>query len=577
VKDASLHLVESLDDAQDFLRWLSQNRRSILAVDTETTGLNPYSDELRLVQFGDSETSYAVGAREWWQVISDALARYEHPIVFHNAKFDLHFLENAGHPIPAPHNTHDTMLMDHVSYPIRSHALKRMSYQRYGPQATVGERMLNDRYKETKTDWRTIPITDEAYWGYACMDTVLTARIADDLRTDLRSRGLWEPYEREMAVESLAYRMERNGIHIDTDYTQSLYDLWEEELICLQLQLDAYGISKPNAKRQIVQALQTAEGWDPEEFTETGEPKLDKQIMAGIDSEILPHVMRFKRLTKWRSSYLEHFLENPIQHPNIRTMGARTGRMSITEPALQTLPAENSEIRNCIIPKDGYKIHAIDYDQQELRVMAHHSGDPGMQELFRESKDPHSYFTSVIYGMPYDEARTHPKRKLSKNTVFARMYGAGAERIALTAGVHPHEIVEFMNIFDVNFPYVKRFMKDLEEKGRQRALNEGEPYIKTVGGRWLNTEVDKLYKLTNCQIQGDCADVLKMKALDLHRAGFTDNMLVFVHDEILFQFPEGDTEGPEEAARIMYDDQLFTTPLTVSHNGPADRWGDFYE
>jgi DNA polymerase-1 len=571
-------LVETLDEAREFLDWLASLPEGVqLAIDTETIGLNWWEPNfVRLVQFGTRDRAYCLGAREWWQVIYDALARVRDrgiPVVFHNCKFDMHALEVSGWPVPEWPYVGDTMIMDHLCYPIRSHALKQMGRRVYGKWATVGQQMLDAYHTENGTDWATVPVGVKAYWAYGGLDTVLTARFAESLWHELMLAGRLSAYMREMAVSAITYRMESRGLPVDLAYTSQLKEKWEVEMTELKLQLDVWGVKNPSSAADLIDALQRKEGWEPTEFTDKGAVKTSKSVLSKLDSQIVPLVLRYKRLQKWTSAYLDHFLESGgLTHPEIKTMGARTGRMSITRPAMQTLPSDDPTIRRCILPPAGARLWATDYDAQELRLMAHFSQDPGLLSLFESGQDPHKLVASAVYGVPVSEVEDW-QRKRSKNVAFARAYGAREPKIAETAGLSIEEVTYFTTMYDLNYPGVSKFMDETINEGRLRAMNEGEPYITTAGGRWVNTEPDKLYTLVNYLIQGSGADLLKMKIVELDKAGLADNVMLPVHDELLFQFPEGEADAPYEAARIMEEHEMFSLPLTCHTSGPLEAWG----
>ncbi len=162
------------------------------------------------------------------------------------------------------------------------------------------------------------------------------------------------------------------------------------------------------------------------------------------------------------------------------------------------------------------------------------------------------------------------------NTNFSRIYGAGPQKIADTAGVPISEIKTYMTAFDRRFPGVTEFIKAVQRQGAIRLNNEGEPYVMTTGGRRLPCDPEKVYVLVNYLIQGSCADLFKDAIVRLDKAGFGDNILMPVHDELLFQFPEGETDGPREAADLMADLDTYAVPFTVGSDGPLKRWGDKY-
>lgn len=577
LSSVQLHTVETVAEAQEFLRWLDQ-RRPVLAVDTETTGLKWWTPNfLRLIQFGDTETGWTISARRWLGVAEEALRRYDGPVVFHNASFDLHSLAVSGLPIPS--RVHDTKIMHHLLRNDANHSLKPISEARWGPAATIGQKLLDAGKAKHGWDWATVPEDFPPYGVYAAMDTVLTARLAEELWPQVPA----EQYEMEMAVQLLMHQAETRGMRIDPTYTELLREQWVEEAAGLRAELREYGLENPSSGKQLSTFLSDSCGWEPEDWTDTGQPKLDKVVLAelmtrsGLTADVAERVVRYKRLVKWVGTYLDTFLSDRDStdhlHASINTMGARTGRMSISGPPLQQLP-RGPEVRRCVVPEEGEKLYGIDYDAQELRVFAHYAGELGLIHAINEGLDMHSYAASMAYRMPIEDV-PKPFRQIAKNVQYSRIYGAGPAKMAATAGVPEAEIVHFINAYDAAFPDVDRFMRQVEGVARQRLAQEGRAYVTTWGGRVVGVEPDKTYALVNYLVQGTCADLLKRKLLTLQAAGLAEHIVIPVHDEVLFSLPD-DPDG-EAAARdatsILLETDAFTVPLTVEANGPADSWG----
>lgn len=578
MKGASLTLVQSVDDAQRLLSWLGE-RREVLGMDTETEGLRLYGgDRLRMFQVGDTETGWAVDVRDWRGLVGEVLQRYDRPIAFHNAKFDLHALEIEGLPTPGAHLVHDTMLMDHILDPARAHGLKPVG-ERYWPGSSAGGYQLSEDMRKGKWDWKTVPTDLLSYWSYSAWDTVLTARIFEKHWPDLNSRGLVEPYEIELAVQDVCRRMERKGLPIDSAYAHNLLDEWVRELEDIKIKLDALQVANPNSNRQVVQALQIVNKWNPVELTPTGEAKLDEPVLSGIDSEIATLVLRHRRLTKWKKAYLEAFIQDRDSsgrvHASIRTLGARTGRMSITDPPLQTLP-RGPIIRHCVQAPEGFRIWACDYDTMEMRVFAHYAQEPDLLAAIADGVDLHTYAAQQVYRDSSIQ-KSDPRRQLAKNVGFALIYGAGAAKIAITAGVPEGEARSFVGDYKARFSGVDRFMQSVDNTVTSRLAGNGRAWVTSWGGRPLTLDPKRLYSGVNYLIQGSCADLMKRKLVALDCAGFGDNLLLPVHDEFIFEFPEGETEGPREASKIMEDFHSFSAPLTTELSGPYNTWGEKYE
>lgn len=571
-------LVETVEEAQGFLRWLSE-RRPVLAIDTETSGLDLYTrDYLRVVQFGDAQSGWVIPYDEWRGVIRQALSSYEGAIVGHNWNFDRAALEMAGLPKMPVHRTHDTMTMSHVLNPARSHGLKQ-SADRYWPGASAAQWDLKEAFRINKWDWRTIPVDNKAYWTYAASDVVWTTRLAEKWWPEIQAKGYTEAYQRELAINDIAYRMQKRGMLIDADYTSDLLDQWLIEMEEVRVSLDQLGVANPSAGQQVAMALQLTEDWEPDAWTETGLPKVDEKVLLGIDSEISRKVLRYRRLRKWTKAYLSKFLQerdaNGLVHPNLNPLRARTGRWSITNPPLQTLP-RGHDIRDCVVAPEGKRLVMVDYSGMEMVGLAHYSQDPGLLAAIRAGEDLHTYVAREVYQDP-TLTKADDRRNLAKNAQFCRCYGGGDQKVADTAGVELAVAQDFNRIYDVRFPGVRTLADAIDAVGRQRLAEEGTAWIKTIGGRRLPCEEDKIYVLLNYLIQGGMADVFKMKLIELDAAGFGDAMMLPVHDEVIFQFDTSSAEADGRAAlEIMEDATLLSAPLTCEMSGPYDRWGSKY-
>lgn len=579
-----LHYVDSPAQAERFLSWLGE-RRPVLAIDTETTGLEWWTPHFtRMVQFGDGQEGWALSVRDWRGVIAEALRRlreWRQPTAWHNVKFDYHALEVEGLALPDKRHAHDTYVMDHLLDPPASHRLKDILQRSYGDIATVGDRMLKLAFAEHKWSWATVPPELPAYWAYAAMDTVLTARLAEMRWPKVQA---YRPsYEREMAAMWIMYDCESRGMRVDPTYAEMLMNQWLLQAAGLTESLQADGIKNPNSNKQITQVLEAA-GWEPDEYTPSGNPKLDKAVLAELrrvfPGDIADRLLTLRRLLKWSKAYLEPFAKSGGRvHPSIRTLGARTGRESISGPPLQQLPAKGAGgkwIRTAVLPEEGHALYAIDYDGQELRYFAHVSGSQSMIRAFNEGLDPHNYAASLGLNKPIDQV-TKDERAPFKNFRYGRLYGAGLEKLAVTSGTTVAVMEDVARAMDTAFPEEKPFARQLEQVAKERWADEGVPYVMSLGGRRIVGEGDKLYALLNYLIQGSCADLLKEKKIALAAAGLAEYIVIPVHDELLFSFPKAEGEEmAREAAGIMEELERFKVPMTVDVTGPLDNWGEKY-
>ena len=577
IPDIELEYCAHTSDVYRFFDWLHEQVRTHtpVAVDTETTGLD-WSEPhfVRLVQFGTPTGGWAVPMHQWPVVAYDALdtlKAHDVPVIMHNAKFDMHALASAGLPVPSV--IHDTMILHHLAASHERHGLKDICRRAFGPWAVAGQDALKREMRRNGWDWGTVPVDLPEYWAYGVLDTCLTAQLFQSLPAG------GEAYEREMRYQRIMFRAERRGMRIDVDYAEALRSDWADEIDLLRKELSRHGIENPNSNR-LVEAALVDLGWMPSERTPTGQAKLDGPVLrrlvefGGPEGHIAETLIRYKRLVKWTAAYLDPFcVSGGRVHPSINTMAARTGRSSITNPPLQTLP-HTPDIRRAVIPDDGCSLYAIDYAGQEARIFASYAGEDAMiREFVEGGGDMHALVASLVYGPEF----TPQQRTIAKTVNFAMLYGAGPTKIAQSAGVHVNEIKRFLATYDRAFPKVARFMREVQESVVERAA-EGQGYVHTRGGRRVVVDADKPYTGVNYLIQGSGADVLKEAVVRLDNAGLADYIVVPVHDELVFQFPQAEAEPlAAEAADIMTNRDWFAVPLTTDTKGPLSSWGQAYE
>jgi DNA polymerase-1 len=262
-------------------------------------------------------------------------------------------------------------------------------------------------------------------------------------------------------------------------------------------------------------------------------------------------------------------------------MGARTGRMSIQNPALQTLPKGDDVVRRAFLPKDDdHVIITSDLDQVEFRMFASLSKDANLISLFHNAdatgSDPFTEIGREIYQDPSMQ-KSDKRRALIKGVVYGRLYGAGVSKQALTAGVPEEQMRSVSNAFDRRFPGMQVFQKDVEALGMRHLHLEGQGYVNTWTGRRLPCDEDRVYTLVNYMIQGGAAEVFKSNLVKLDQADLTELLIVPVHDEIVLNAPRGQAE---EIQRIVKECMTTTdgweVQLTADVDGPLENWGAKY-
>jgi len=603
LSQANLNLIETVEEANQFVSWIGQRRpENMISIDIETgehpgrdtkDALSPWKGKIRTVQVGDGETGWCMDWSRWSGAFYQAVVPYNGPIVFHNVAFEAKwFAMQSDWDFPW-HQAHDTMIMSQVISPNRAtHGLKPLTAALVDTKAAALQELLEQEKSDNGWTWGTIPINHPRYWQYGALDTVITTRLALDHFWDLvKPGGMYnKTYELEMGTRRVATAMEVNGARINLDYTAEKYN----ELVSYTESLKAWGMERFDASiTSNIQMVRLFESMGAE-FTELtksgGKSVADQQLQIFLRDgnpavkELTQAILNQRKSDKLAGSYFLNFQHNQLDgvlHPDIKTMAARTGRMSIVNPALQTLPSGDAVVRRAFIPREEDQvIISSDLDQVEFRLTACFSEDEALIKLFHEADaGGGDVFTSIMRQVYRDETlqKADARRKLIKGVVYGKLYGAGVEKMALTAGVDEGQMGAVVHAFDDSYPGIKRFQKRVEWEGAQHLAQEGVAYVETLTGRRLPADSDRIYSLTNYKIQGTAAEVFKQNLLKIDAQGLTEFMVVPVHDEIVMSVPEKDVEEIKQTVKeAMTTREGWAIPLTADVEGGFKNWGDKY-
>ena len=602
LSNVQLHLVDSTQKATEFLEWLSERRpHNALAIDTETGEIpgnprehafSPWHGQLRLVQVGDGKQGWSIPWDEWKGVFYEAMDKFDGPIICHNIAFEARwFAVQSRWDLPW-HRAHDTMIMAHVIDPLGSGALKQLAALNIDSRAVALQGTLDTELAKNGWTWGSVPINFQPYWSYGALDTVLTARLWEQFYEKCGPDGPYtKPYELEMATRKIVTRMELNGARVDLDYSKRKFDeLTNYAESVKSWAQQKYGGVSITSNQQLVRLFESL-GAEITEFTPTGQKsctkdQLKKLVIGGNEEvkSLADVVLKQRKADKLANTYFSNFLTESIDgvvHPSVRTLGARTSRMSITAPALQTLPKGDDVVRRAFIPKDeNHVIVTSDLDQVEFRMFASLSEDPNLIGMFHladsTGSDPFTEIGRDVYNDP-TMAKSDKRRGLIKSMVYGRLYGAGVAKQALTAGVHESQMKQVSDAFDMRYPGMSYFQRQIEDIGMRRFKNEGQGYIYTWTGRRLPCDDNRVYTLVNYLIQGGAAEVFKSNLVKLDQADLTELLIVPVHDEIVLNTPRKDAKEIKQLVKqCMTTSDGWAVPLTADVDGPLENWGQKY-
>ncbi|MBA9050805.1 MULTISPECIES: DNA polymerase [Streptomyces] len=599
----AVNVPETLEDLDLFRNWVRDNVNRPVAVDSETTGLDIYSDAFRLrtVQFGDRFTAWVIHYERgghFAQAARWALGILTR-VMIHNAAYDWLVLDrHAGIPIEelAP-RTKDTQILAKLIDPRQVHeggigaALKPLSARFIDPDAPDTQEGLTAVFRSLKltkaTGWAGIPLDHPTYNLYAGLDVLLTARLFPILWEELQRldvRQMLIDYEHE--ISRICAVMMRTGLVLDQDYCRTLDDELSHEAETFSRRALRYGVENVNSNAQIVDAL-TGMGETLTERTDSGNTKVDKAVLLGLadldlhswdrlyvrePNPLADAVVRAKRAGKWRKAYVQTFLETVDSsgrvHPNIQTLAARTGRMSVTRPALQTLPSSDKMIRRALLADEGHVMVSCDFDAVEMRVLAALADVKRMKEAIQRGDDLHDFTASLVYG----EGFTPKHRKICKGVGFGKVYGGGAQTISRQTGAGLAEVQNAIATYDRVYPEIKRF-----GARHQRLARENRMVTITLTGRHLPLDRERAYAVTNYQVQSAARDVLGQAMIECEAAGLLPYLRLPVHDELIGSFPKADAADMMRELERCMTMTLGGVPITAGADTKGLRsWGSLY-
>jgi len=571
------------EDVQPYLEWLTDVLTSgqDIGIDTETRSIDETWTHTgrghgRLYQIGTANEAWAIDFQDWHGLVADTqrlVNGSDCRVWGANYAYDQSVFHREGVPLTPWTHVEDVVIAHRLArFDHYTHRLKPAAAAELGDWATVGEEELKRVMAENNWDWGTIPTDTFEYWAYGCMDTCLPVQLGQKIEPDLPQ---W--YEVEMEYQRLAFNMTRRGVLLDPDAVQKAHDHWTSELERHGAILADLGFDKP-ASAKVVMNVFSELGHVPEEFSEkTGDPTYRKQIlqaMVGLGGKVAQaaeHLLTWRSVNAWRNNYGRKLLRYADSsgriHPVINTMQARTGRSSITEPPLQTIPHE-ALTRDMFRAEPGHALIAIDYMGQEVRIQAGLSLDPAMLEFFDKGEQKFHAYVSDMIGIPYEAAKT---------IVYARSYGASAATMARTAGCSVPQMESYLAAMDTTFARANQWREEVTALAELRTQEDGYPWVELPYGRKARLDNGREFtQATNTNIQGHGSDVLKLAMCRMAQAGLDEYFVLPMHDEVLMSVPKAEAEEAARLASQLMEDELLPVRLTTEASPPLERWGDKY-
>ncbi|MCO5134442.1 MAG: DNA polymerase I [Phyllobacteriaceae bacterium] len=575
-----LSAYETVRTMEALNRWIEAARDGgILAVDTETTSLDPMQAELVGISLAtapgkacyiplahtDGTGDLLGGGRSADQLEETDVLRLLKPVfedpsilkIGQNMKYDwLIFAERNIELAPFD----DTMLLSYVlDVGLGGHGMDELSKRWLGHEC-ISYKSLTGAGK-SKITFEQVDIAKAT--EYAAEDADVTYRLWQVLKPRLAAESLASVYERlERPLADVLAKMEQRGISVDRQILSRLSG--ELGQAAARVEQEVYELAGENfnigSPKQLGDILFGKLNLPGASKTKTGQWSTSAQVLDDLAAEghELPRkIVGWRQLTKLKSTYTDALpgYINPRTgrvHTSYAMASTSTGRLSSSEPNLQNIPIRTEEgrrIRTAFVAEKGNKLVSADYSQIELRVLAHIADIPQLRQAFADGLDIHAMTASEMFGVPV-EGMDPMIRRRAKAINFGIIYGISAFGLANQLGIERSEASDYIKKYFERFPGIRDYMEETKRVCRERG------YVETIFGRRAHYPEIKASNpqmrafneraAINAPIQGSAADIIRraMIRMDsaIEKAGLSARMLLQVHDELIFEMPEGEVD-----------------------------------
>jgi len=412
-----------------------------------------------------------------------------------------------------------------------------------------------------------------------------TLDLARVLRPEIEREGLKDLYEQiELPLSVVLADLEFVGVRIDPAILARMSTEFEQELAELTKEIhhlagEAFDIESPRQLGNILfEKLKLPGG---RRLKKSGQYSTEASVLEVLAErhELPRKILDYRTRAKLKSTYVDALPKsiNPQTgrlHTSFNQAGARTGRLSSSNPNLQNIPVGDEfglRIRSAFVADPGWQLISADYSQIELRVLAHMSGDPVLIEAFRRDEDIHSRTAQEIFGV-LPALQTHEHRRMAKAINYGVIYGLSSFGLAARTGSSKSEAQQYIDAYFRRYAKVQEFLDGVIEQarstGRVRTLFGRLRPIPEINSRDVMTRNRAEREAMNTPLQGTAADLLKLAMVKAHtrlqRERLQTRMILTVHDELVFEAPGAEVETAKVIVREEMENVYpMKTPLRV--------------
>lgn len=497
----------------------------------------------------------------------------------------------ARHGVDLSGVTFDTQLASFLVEPTKiiPHRIEQVAREYLHRALAVEKAVLGSGKKQKR--FAELALTELV--PYACHHAAAVAEMWPKIEERLKS----EEQEKNLREESLPLarvlgQMQLEGIRVDKEDLGRMGVEFEERKVEVEARIYELAGHEFNigSTKQLADVLFEELKLPVVKRTKTGY-STDAEVLERLakEHEICRLILRQRALAKLINTYTQVLSDavNPATgrvHCTIQQTTGASGRLITTDPDLQRTPIRTEDgirIRKAFLPREGWVLISADWSQIELRVLAHFSGDPLLQESFRENVDVHRRTASQLFDVAPEEV-TSDQRNVGKTVNFATIYGQGATALAQQLGIPRSEAKAYIDRYFERYAKVREWLDTTIAEAHQRG------YVTTLLGRRRyipelssNNFTDRAYGervAANTPIQGSAADLCKLAMLqiasDLKERAMKTKMLLQIHDELLFEAPPEELDAAEALIRERMEHPCpLDVPLVVDI-GHGGSWAE---
>ena len=597
---------ECILDERNLDKWIKiLEEKTVIAVDTETSSLNPLTAELIGISFSyeQNKACYIPLGHKEKSLKKNLVLKKIKPLledlsikkVGQNIKFDLTILKQNGIEI---NPIEDTML---ISYTLDAgnnrHNMDTLSEIHLGHKTITFKELVGTGKK--KLNFANIDIIKAT--EYAAEDADVTLRLYKNLKERLDKEKLNKIYEFfEKPMVKILAKLEFNGIKVDANQLKKLSALFEKKLKKIEKDIFAiagkeFNIGSPKQLGEIIyNELKIAKL----KKTKKGSLATNANVLEDLafTGHKFPNlVLEWRQVSKLKNTYTDA-LQDHISaktkrvHTSFLLAATNTGRLASSDPNLQNIPIKSEdgrEIRKAFVAEKGNILISADYNQIEMRILADMADVKELKKAFKNNEDIHSLTASQVFNTPIKNVNEDLRRK-AKAINFGIIYGITQYGLAKQISVSNQEALNFINAYFKKFPEIKDYMHSTIKSCRTKG------YVNNIFGRRIHLRAinDKNFSVRsfqeraaiNAPIQGSAADIIRLAMIKLDQIinedkKFKTKMLLQIHDELIFECSKNDKEYVQKtikdamASISSSDYHMFSIPLNVSINSGLN-WGE---